>query len=69
MIQEIIAWLIIIAAFGMLILHVLRFFNLTGKKNTKPGTCSGCSSGCEMKEIHQISKEKIVSTDQYRYYL
>lgn len=69
MIQEIIAYLIIAIAFGILALNILKFFNLVGKKAANPSKCGGCSSGCEMKELHLASKNKIVKHDQYKYYL
>lgn len=69
MIQKIIAYLIISVAFGMLIVNILRFFNVTGKKSVNSSKCGGCSSGCEMKEIHQAGKNKVVKYDQYKYYL
>lgn len=69
MIQEIIAYLIIAIAFGILVLNILRFFNLVGKKAANASKCGGCSTGCEMKELHQISKSKTIKYDQYRFYL
>jgi len=64
MIQDLIAYLIISIAFGALLLHILRFFNLIGRKAVNHSKCSGCSTGCEMKEIHQFKKQK--NYDQYR---
>jgi len=64
MIQDLIAYLIISIAFGALILHILRFFNIIGKKSVNTSKCGGCSTGCEMKEIHQFKKPK--NYDQYR---
>jgi hypothetical protein len=69
MLQEIIAYLIIIMAFGFLLFNILKFFNLAGKKIVSSSKCGGCSSGCEMKELHQIVKRNSVKTDQYKYYL
>lgn len=69
MVQEYIAYLIILAAFGILAKNVLHFFGITGKKAVKSSSCSGCSSGCEMKEIHQLTKAKPVKHDQYKFYL
>lgn len=69
MIQEIIAYLIIAIAFGILTLNILRFFNVVGKKHANSSKCGGCSSGCEMKEIHLSGKNKFVKSDQYRFYL
>lgn len=69
MIQEIIAYLIITIAFGILVLNILRFFNLIGKKTANSSKCGGCSSGCEMKEMHLTGKSKLVKHDQYKFYL
>lgn len=69
MIQEIIAYLIIAFAFGVLILNTLRFFNLIGKKNVNSSKCGGCTSGCEMKELHIMNKNRPVKHDQYKFYL
>ena len=64
MTQDLIAYLIISIAFGALILHILRFFNIIEKKSVNTSKCGGCSIGCEMKEIHQFKKPK--NYDQYR---
>lgn len=56
MIQEIIAYSIITLAFSSFIYQILRFFNLTGKKQIKSSTCGGCTSGCELKENRQPVK-------------
>jgi len=69
MIQEIIAYLIIFSAFGLLIFKTLSFFSLVGKKNVSQSKCGGCSSGCEMKELHQFTKKNKVKFDQYKFYL
>ena len=69
MVQEIIAYLIIAFAFGVLILNTLRFFNLIGKKNVSSSKCGGCTSGCEMKELHIMNKNRPVKHDQYKFYL
>lgn len=66
MIQDIIAYLIISAAFGILVFRILQFFNLTKKKPTK---CVGCESGCSLKEMHVVNKIKYDKNDQYRFYL
>jgi hypothetical protein len=66
MIQDIIAYLIISIAFGALLLNIFQFFNLIGKKNTNSSKCSGCSTGCEIKELHQLKKDQPKSYDQYR---
>lgn len=64
MIQDLIAYLIISIAFGALILHILRFFNIIGKKPVNTSQCGGCSTRCEMKELHQFKKPK--NYDQFR---
>ena len=66
MIQDSTAYLIISIAFGALILHILRFFNIIGKKLESPSECGGCSSRCEIKELHQFKKNKPTNYDQYR---
>jgi hypothetical protein len=69
MIQDYIAYLIIAFAFGICIHKILRFFNLIGKKSVKKGNCTGCSTGCEMKEIHLLKKPGFIKNEQYKYYL
>jgi hypothetical protein len=69
MIQNYFAYLIILAAFGIFVNKILRFFNVIGKKSVDKWNCAGCSSGCEMKEIHLINKPKISRKDQYKFYL
>jgi hypothetical protein len=69
MIQEIIAYLIITAAFGVFSYKVLSFFNLVGKKTAKSGNCAGCTSGCEMKELHVMNKPKLSKHNKYQFYL
>jgi hypothetical protein len=69
MIQDYIAYLIILVAFGIFIHKILSFFNLIGKKSVAKGNCAGCSSGCEMKEIHLLNKPKFSKEDQYKLYL
>jgi len=66
MIQDFIAYFIISIAFGALIIHILQFFNIIGKKAVSASKCSGCSSRCEMKELQQFRKDKPASYDQYR---
>ena len=66
MVQDIIAYLIISAAFGLLLYRVLQFFNLTKKK---PAKCGGCASGCSLKELHVVNIAKFDKDDQYRIYL
>jgi hypothetical protein len=69
MIQEIIAYLIIIASFGAFIYNILSFFNMVGKKSTKSGNCAGCTSGCEIKELHVMNKPKFSKHNKYQFYL
>ncbi len=69
MIQEYIAYLILAIAAGVFIYKILHFFNLTGKKQVKAGNCQGCSTGCEMKELHLMSKRGFMKNDQYKLYL
>lgn len=66
MVQDIIAYIIILAAFCLLFYRVLQFFNLTNKK---PTTCGGCVSGCSLKELNVVKKAKFDKDDQYRIYL
>ncbi|BBE20377.1 hypothetical protein AQPE_4568 [Aquipluma nitroreducens] len=66
MIQDIIAYLIISVAFGALALNILQFFNLVGKKSGNTTKCSGCSGGCEIKEIQQFKKDKPTNYNQFR---
>jgi len=66
MIKDIIAYLIISVAFGALTLNILQFFNLTGKKTANSSSCSGCSTGCEMKELHQYKKGRPTDYNQFR---
>ncbi len=66
MVQVIITYIIILAAFGMLIYRILQFFNLTKKKTAK---CSGCTTGCSLKELHVVNKAKFDTKDQYSLYL
>jgi len=69
MIQDIIAYLILAVTFGIFIRKILLFFNLTGKKTSISSKCSGCASGCEMKELNLMNKGKFTKHDQYRLYL
>jgi hypothetical protein len=69
MIQDIIAYLILLVTFGIFIRKILLFFNLAGKKKVDSSKCGGCASGCEMKEMHLMNKVKITKYDQYRLYL
>ena len=65
MVQDIIAYIIIAAAFGVLGFRILQFFNLTKKKASK---CGGCSTGCSLKELHVANKPKFNKNDQYSFY-
>ena len=67
MMQNFIAYLIMSVAFGVLILNILRFFNIIGKKSTNSYKCGGClTGGCEISELHQLKKDKSTNYDQYR---
>lgn len=66
MIQDIIAYTIVFAAFGFLIFRILQFFNLTRKKQEK---CGDCTSGCSIKELHVVDKIKFNNNDRYKFYL
>jgi len=69
MIEDYIAYLIVLLAFGIFIQKILLFFNFVGKKSVASGNCSGCSNGCEMKELHINNKPKFSKQDQYKLYL
>lgn len=56
MIQEIISYLIISIAFGILALNIIRFFKLDGKKPANTSQCGGCSTNCEIKNLHQKAR-------------
>lgn len=64
MVQDIIAYIIITAAFAILLYRILQFFNLTEKK---PSKCGGCATGCSLHELHIVTKSKYNKADQYRY--
>jgi len=66
MIQEIIAYLIVAAAFGKCIHSIWSFFK--AKNQVKPSACSGCSTGCETKELRLMPK-RFPKNDLYKYYL
>jgi hypothetical protein len=66
MVQDIIAYLIIITAFGFMIFRIQQFFSLTGTKSTK---CCGCATDCSLKKMHIANKVKLDKNDQYRFYL
>ncbi len=65
MVQDIIAYIIIIIAFGVLVYRILQFFNLTKKKASK---CGGCTTGCSLKELHIANKAKFNKNDLYSFY-
>lgn len=69
MIQDIIAYFIIFSAVGALVYNVLHFFHIVGKKKKSSGGCGSCSSMCDLKEFHQLSKGKFNQQDHYRFYL
>ncbi len=66
MLQEIITYMILAGTFGILILNILRFFKLAGKKTAISGKCAGCSGGCEIKELNQFRQPKILKPEHYR---
>jgi len=68
-ILDYIAYLIIIWSCGILIYKILRFFNLFKNQEVKGKNCSGCNSGCEMKESILLNRNKFSSKDQYKFYL
>jgi len=69
MVQELIAYLIIAIAFGILILKTMRFLNLVGKKAADSSTCGGCATGCAAKELYLVERKKSKKQDQYKFYL
>ena len=66
MIQVFIVYLIISIALSALMLKTLHLFNIIGKKSVNSSKCAGCSTGCEMKGLHQFKKEQTTGYDQYR---
>jgi len=69
MVQDYIAYLIIVVAFAAFAHKILSFFNLIGKKTAKSGNCAGCTSGCEMKNTSILIKNKSEKRNQYQFYL
>jgi anaerobic selenocysteine-containing dehydrogenase len=65
MIQDLIAYSIIIGALATFTYRILGFFNLVGKKTARPGNCAGCSGGCEIKQTSVILNEKIKKWNKY----
>jgi len=63
---DFIAYLIVSIALGALILNILRFFNIVGKKHPNSSKCGGCTTGCEMEELHQFRENKPSNYDRYR---
>ena len=66
MIQDIIAYLIVALAFGYLIMNILRFLNLAGKRSAKKSKCAGCSSDCEINNLNAINKGTSRNYNQIR---
>jgi hypothetical protein len=66
MIQNFIAYLVLIIAFSALILNIFRFFNIIGKKPMRSSSCAGCSTGCEINEVHQYKKHQAKRYDQFK---
>ncbi len=69
MIQDLIAYIIIAAALAAFTYRMLGFFNLTGKKSAKSGSCAGCTGGCEIKHTPFIMNRKAKRRDKYQFYL
>ena len=69
MIQDLIAYLIIIVALAAFTYRILGFFNLVGKKTSRPGNCAGCSGGCEINRTPFILNGKIKKRNKYQFYL
>jgi hypothetical protein len=67
MAQEVIAYLIIVFAFGLLGLNILRFFNIIKKNDSSSAQCKHCSTRCELKDVQKINKRG--KYNQYRFYL
>ena len=68
MIQEIITYLIVATAFGMAIYRILKSFSLFGKKTSSQAQCSGCSGGCEIRELHVMNGKKLTKRNNYQFY-
>lgn len=64
-----IAYFIIFTAVGALIRNIFRFFNPVVKKQANTLKCGGCTSGCEIKGIHELNRNKLTHRDQYKFYL
>jgi hypothetical protein len=54
MVQDIIAYLIILLALSSLVYRLLRFFNLAGKKQVNISKCGNCTSDCKLNEFSQM---------------
>jgi len=66
MMLDFIAYLIVSIALGALILNILRFFNIVGKKHASSSKCGGCTTGWGIEELHQFRKNKPTIYDRYR---
>ena len=69
MIFDMLTYLIVFFAVGMLLKNVLTFFHLIKTKNNNPAKCAGCSSGCEIKTLHIHAKGVRTKKDPYKVYL
>lgn len=69
MIQNLIAYLIITTAFVALVVNILRFFKIIEKESTNSSKCAGCSTGCEMSELHPLKRNNLINQDLYRLHL
>lgn len=68
MIQEIITYIIITAAFGTVFLNALKFFGILRKKKKHASACGSCSGACEVKELHIASKTNFRKQGLYQFY-
>ncbi|MFY9154038.1 MAG: FeoB-associated Cys-rich membrane protein [Prolixibacteraceae bacterium] len=68
MIQEILTYLIVSAAFAIAVYRILQSFNLIGGKTANTAKCSSCSGGCEVKELHVMNGKKLVKHNKYQFY-
>ncbi len=69
MVQEIITYLIIAGAFGVVIYNMLVFFRIIGGKKANASNCGSCSGGgCEIKDLHIMNKPKFSRQNKYQFY-
>jgi hypothetical protein len=69
MVQDIVAYLIILAAISFFVYNILLFFGLVRKKSDNKSKCIGCSSSCEIKEIRQLGANRLIRFGQFKFYL